>query len=154
MGDPSSRKDAAKVAWEMQFRDVKEGSTGFDANHPLNDATLEQFAIKNSIGQIISARFPRIIQRRIESLNNFSFGSSSFDPERSSLKWKPSRSISKDKFYSNRFISSRLVSLPKSFNRPLFSFFVEIIFWFRLVWWSKWLETYITICNDKYLVSI
>ena len=66
-----------KVPWEMQFRDVKEGSTGSDANHPLNGrlVALEQFArpirpMKNSIGEIIPARFPRIIPRGIESLDN------------------------------------------------------------------------------------
>lgn len=116
----------------MQFRDVKEGSTGFDANHPLNDATLEQFAIKNSIGQIISARFPRIIPRRIESLNNFSL----FFRSRGKL-FKMENQVDRFlrvSFIRIAFISSRLDSLPKSFNPVLlfFFFFLEIIFRFRL----------------------
>lgn len=116
----------------MQFRDVKEGSTGFDANHPLNDATLEQFAIKNSIGQIISARFPRIIPRRIESLNNFSL----FFRSRGKL-FKMENQVDRFlrvSFIRIAFISSRLDSLSKSFNPVLlfFFFFLEIIFRFRL----------------------
>lgn len=115
----------------MQFRDVKEGSTGFDANHPLNDATLEQFAIKNSIGQIILARFPRIIPRRIESLNNFSL----FFRSRGKL-FKMENQVDRFlrvSFIRIAFISSRLDSLPKSFNPVLlFFFFLEIIFRFRL----------------------
>lgn len=116
----------------MQFRDVKEGSTGFDANHPLNDATLEQFAIKNSIGQIILARFPRIIPRRIESLNNFSL----FFRSRGKL-FKMENQVDRFlrvSFIRIAFISSRLDSLSKSFNPVLlfFFFFLEIIFRFRL----------------------
>ncbi|KAK1133730.1 hypothetical protein K0M31_011524 [Melipona bicolor] len=81
----------------MQFRDVKEGSTGSDANHPLNGrlVALEQFArpirpMKNSIGEIIPARFPRIIPRGIESLDNSPRcgGGGFLRSERSSPEWK------------------------------------------------------------------
>lgn len=125
----------------MQFRDVKEGSTGFDANHPLNDATLEQFAIKNSIGQIISARFPRIIPRRIESLNNFSL----FFRSRGKL-FKMENQVDRFlrvSFIRIAFISSRLDSLPKSFNPVLLFFFFRNNF--SIPSRSKWVETYIII---------
>lgn len=125
----------------MQFRDVKEGSTGFDANHPLNDATLEQFAIKNSIGQIISARFPRIIPRRIESLNNFSL----FFRSRGKL-FKMENQVDRFlrvSFIRIAFISSRLDSLPKSFNLVLLFFFFRNNF--SIPSRSKWVETYIII---------
>lgn len=124
-GDLSSKKDAAKVPWEMQFHDVKEGSTGFDANHPLNGrpAILEQFArtiqpMKNSIGEIISARFPRIILRGIESLDN--------SPRWWFLRSRGALQNGKraDRFQGN-FISvlvlSSLVSLPSTpFNQDFF----------------------------------
>lgn len=125
----------------MQFRDVKEGSTGFDANHPLNDATLEQFAIKNSIGQIILARFPRIIPRRIESLNNFSL----FFRSRGKL-FKMENQVDRFlrvSFIRIAFISSRLDSLSKSFNPVLLFFFFRNNF--SIPSRSKWVETYIII---------
>ena len=130
-GDLSSKKDAAKVPWEMQFHDVKEGSTGFDANHPLNGrlAILEQFArtiepMKNSIGEIISARFPRIILRGIESLDN--------SPRWWFLRSRGALQNGKraDRFQGN-FISalvlSSLVSLPSTpFNQDFWGGGLEL----------------------------